>query len=199
VPLKEASILALSFPLSMVQIRHKGAFDRRFTDELAQLADAGHGGRLILNDRVDYAAMFGMGAHVGQDDLPAGAAREVLGGTALLGLSTHNEQQLSAAPDELLDYVALGPVFGTRSKENPDPVVGLENLRAWRGRTSLPLVAIGGISLANAAEVAAAGADYFAVISALWPPPYTLKSFGHEIETWLKLLPPRPGPASKRA
>jgi thiamine-phosphate pyrophosphorylase len=191
IPLRAAVEAALSFPVRYVQIRHKSAFDRDALSRLEECAALAHGGRLILNDRADYARMFGLGLHVGQEDLPPREAREILGPESELGFSTHNEAQLASAPFASLSYVALGPIFGTKSKARPDPEVGLEKLRAWRRLSPLPLVAIGGITLETAPAVLEAGADFVSIISALWPAPYTLETFGHEIETWLKTLQPR--------
>jgi thiamine-phosphate pyrophosphorylase len=102
---------------------------------------------------------------VGQDDLPPEAARAILGPAAIIGLSTHDLDQVHAAASAPVDYVALGPIFATGSKANPDPAVGPALLARARAHTKLPLVAIGGITRANAGEVVAAGADGVAVIS----------------------------------
>jgi thiamine-phosphate pyrophosphorylase len=124
--------------------------------------------RLIMNDRADLclAAEF-HGIHVGQDDLSPEAARAIIGPDRWLGVSTHNPQQLREADLTSADYLAIGPVFATSSKEKPDPVVGLEGVRMARVLTRKPLVAIGGITRANAASVIEAGADSVAVISDL--------------------------------
>jgi thiamine-phosphate pyrophosphorylase len=129
--------------------------------------------QLIMNDRADLclAAEFD-GVHVGQDDLSPDAVREIIGwgnqeNARWLGVSTHNPEQLSEADLTSADYLAIGPVFATSSKENPDPVVGLEGVRRARVLTRKPLVAIGGITRANAASVIEAGADSVAVISDL--------------------------------
>jgi thiamine-phosphate pyrophosphorylase len=124
--------------------------------------------RLIMNDRADLclAADFD-GVHVGREDLLPDAARRVIGADRWLGVSTHNPEQLREAGLTSADYLALGPVFATSSKERPDPVVGLEGLRRARALTHKPLVAIGGITRANAASVIEAGADSVAVISDL--------------------------------
>ncbi|HEV8254626.1 MAG TPA: thiamine phosphate synthase, partial [Vicinamibacteria bacterium] len=111
------------------------------------------------------------GVHVGQDDLDPADARHLLGPDALIGVSTHDPRQLAAAAAAPVDYVAVGPIFPTRSKSAADPVVGLDLLRQARAMTSRPLVAIGGITRARAAEVAAAGADGLAVISDLLAAP----------------------------
>jgi len=124
--------------------------------------------RLIMNDRADLclAAEFD-GVHVGQEDLSPESVRGIIGPERWLGVSTHNPQQLREADLTSADYVAIGPVFATSSKVRPDPVVGLEGVRRARQLTSKPLVAIGGITRANAASVIEAGADSVAVISDL--------------------------------
>jgi thiamine-phosphate pyrophosphorylase len=124
--------------------------------------------RLIMNDRADVclAADF-FGVHVGQDDLSPEAVRAIIGPDRWLGVSTHNLEQLREADLTSADYLAIGPVFATSSKEKPDPVVGLEGVRRARQLTRKPLVAIGGITRANAASVVEAGADSVAVISDL--------------------------------
>jgi thiamine-phosphate pyrophosphorylase len=128
----------------------------------------GNSVRLIMNDRADLclAADFD-GVHVGQEDLSQEAVRKIIGPDRGLGVSTHNPEQLSDADLTSADYLAVGPVFATSSKEKPDPVVGLEGVRRARALTRKPLVAIGGITRANAASVIEAGADSVAVISDL--------------------------------
>jgi thiamine-phosphate pyrophosphorylase len=124
--------------------------------------------RLIMNDRADLclAAEFD-GVHVGQEDLSSEAVRRIIGPERWLGVSTHNLEQVREADLTSADYLAIGPVFATSSKQNPDPVVGLEGVRRARALTRKPLVAIGGITRANAAAVIEAGADSVAVISDL--------------------------------
>jgi len=135
----------------------------------------------IMNDRADLAVLAEWeGVHVGQGDLPVEAVRRVVGPGKIVGVSTHNEGQMGAAleptsqnrdvghPGSLPDYVAVGPVFATGSKANPDPVVGLELVRRARAMTRLPVVAIGGITLGNARSVIEAGADAVAVIGGLF-------------------------------
>jgi thiamine-phosphate pyrophosphorylase len=133
-----------------------------------ELKQVGGSVRLIMNDRADLclAAEFD-GVHVGQDDLSPEGARRVIGPDFWLGVSTHNVEQLKEADASTADYLAIGPVFGTRSKERPDPVVGLDGVRRARQLTRKPLVAIGGITRANALDVIQAGADSVAVISDL--------------------------------
>ena len=124
--------------------------------------------KLIMNDRADLclAAEFD-GVHVGQDDLSPPSVRKIIGPDGWLGFSTHNPQQLQEGDRTSADYLAIGPVFSTSSKDKPDPVVGLEGVRQARELTRKPLVAIGGITRANAAPVIEAGADSVAVISDL--------------------------------
>jgi len=123
------------------------------------------GGIFIVNDRADLARITGAdGVHVGQDDLPVGEARRVLLAGQRVGVSTHTRAQFEEAGATSADYIAFGPIFPTGSKERPDPVVGLDRLREMRGLTRKPLVAIGGITLDNAASVIEAGADSVAVI-----------------------------------
>jgi thiamine-phosphate pyrophosphorylase len=124
--------------------------------------------RLIMNDRADLclAAEFD-GVHLGQEDLSPESVRGMVGPELWLGVSTHNPEQLREADLTSADYLAIGPVFATGSKDKPDPVVGLEGVRRARALTGKPLVAIGGITRANAASVIEAGADSVAVISDL--------------------------------
>jgi thiamine-phosphate pyrophosphorylase len=124
------------------------------------------GSCLIVNDRADIAAMAGAaGVHVGQEDLNPEEARAICGRSRWVGLSTHNMQQVRAATQTSAEYIAVGPIFSTQTKVNPDPVVGLELIRQAREITNKPLVAIGGITLGRYAEVLAAGADCAAVAS----------------------------------
>jgi thiamine-phosphate pyrophosphorylase len=130
------------------------------------------GAMLIINDRVDVALTSGAeGVHLGQYDLSVDEARAILGEGKIIGVSTHSIAQFRAALETSADYIAVGPVYPTITKENPAPVVGLELIREARKLTDRPLVAIGGISHARAPEVIAAGADCVAVISALYPLP----------------------------
>jgi thiamine-phosphate pyrophosphorylase len=132
---------------------------------------------LIINDRVDLClAADADGVHLGQDDLSPAAARKIFdsvkdGKPRVIGFSTHNLAQVIAADTLPIDYIAIGPVFATVSKANPDPVVGLEGVRQARRVTKKPLVAIGGITRENCLEVKAAGADAVAVISDLLESP----------------------------
>ena len=123
---------------------------------------------LIMNDRADLALAADFdGVHVGQDDLSPAAVRAILGPDRWLGVSTHNPEQLAWADKTDANYLAIGPVFATGSKQNPDPVIGLDGVRRARQLTRKPLIAIGGITVERAPEVIAAGANSVAVISAL--------------------------------
>lgn len=132
------------------------------------MVPAPHVPKLIMNDRADLCLIAEFdGVHVGQDDLSPESVRSIIGPERWLGVSTHNPEQLREADLTSADYLAVGPVFSTLSKERPDPVVGLEGVRRARQLTRKPLVAIGGITRANAASVIEAGADSVAVISDL--------------------------------
>ena len=164
----------------LIQLRVKGLSDRRWLAMAgAALAAArASGAYLVVNDRADIARIAGAdGLHVGQEDLTGTDARTVVGPGVLLGVSTHNLDQLAAAATEAVDYLAIGPVFPTRTKDNPDPVVGLEMVRRARAATTRPLVAIGGITRANARSVVEAGADGVAVISDLLDAPDLARAF----------------------
>ena len=156
---------------TFVQLREKKLppIDFYHQAKTALAVAAERGVTVIINDRVDLAlALQARGVHLGQDDLPPNAARKLLGNDAIIGYSTHNVAQAIAAATLPVDYIAIGPIFETGTKANPDPVVGLDGLRAVRKATGdMPLVAIGGITTANARAVIEAGADSVAVISAL--------------------------------
>jgi thiamine-phosphate pyrophosphorylase len=123
----------------------------------------------VVNDRADVAKLLGAALHLGQDDLAPSDARRILPASSIIGFSTHNEQQLRAGDAEPVDYLAIGPIFATGSKQNPDPVVGVDRLRALRALTQKPLVAIGGITRELAPQVFQAGADSVAIIGDLFP------------------------------
>ena len=154
---------------TLVQYRNKNDSARLMLEQASELKQQlGSSARLIMNDRADLclAADFD-GVHVGQDDLYPESVRKIIGPDRWLGVSTHNPEQLRGAGLSSADYLAIGPVFATASKDKPDPVVGLAGVRRARELTRKPLVAIGGITRANAASVIDAGADCIAVISDL--------------------------------
>ena len=165
-PLDVADAL-LSSGVRLIQYRGKADSSRRLFDVCSAMAERVRqaGGTFIVNDRADLARITGAdGVHVGQEDLPVEDARRVLLPGQRVGVSTHTRTQFEEAKATSADYIAFGPIFPTGSKERPDPVVGLERLREMRGLTRRPLVAIGGITLDNAASVIEAGADSVAVI-----------------------------------
>jgi thiamine-phosphate pyrophosphorylase len=154
---------------TLVQYRDKSGSARVTLNQARELKKLlGGAVKLIMNDRADLclAADFD-GVHVGQDDLSPESVRRIIGPDRWLGVSTHNPEQLRQADLTSADYLAIGPVFATSSKQKPDPVVGLDGVRRARQLTRKPLVAIGGITRAKAASVIEAGADAVAVISDL--------------------------------
>jgi thiamine-phosphate pyrophosphorylase len=147
--------------VTLIQYRNKSGNARVMLEQAREL-------KLIMNDRADLCLIAEFdGVHVGQDDLMPESVRSIIGPERWLGVSTHNPEQLQEADRTSADYLAIGPVFSTSSKDRPDPVVGLEGVRRARQMTRKPLVAIGGITRANAASVIEAGADSVAVISDL--------------------------------
>ena len=154
----------------LLQYRNKSASARQYLESSRELAKSlgPLGVSFFVNDRPDVAFSSGAtGVHVGQDDLDVEQTRRVVGREKLIGVSTHNLEQFEAAAASSADYIAVGPVFNTSSKANPDPVVGLDFIRSVRAETDKPIVAIGGISLERAASVIEAGADSVAVISGI--------------------------------
>ena len=159
---------------TLVQLREKHASPLDFYNQAKLALEVAllRGVELIINDRVDIALALGLGVHLGQDDLPPEAARRLLGDEAVIGYSTHSVEQAVAAARLPIDYLAIGPIFATSTKENPSPVIGLAGLQAVRSAIGdIPLVAIGGISTSNVQEALAAGADSVAMISGLWTEP----------------------------
>ncbi|MBI3698765.1 MAG: thiamine phosphate synthase [Acidobacteria bacterium] len=169
----------------VVQYRHKGPYTR---EVFAQAEAIGRilqpaGVRYLINDRADVALMLGAGGvHLGQDDLPPSKVRLMVGSSLWIGFSTHNRAQLRAGDAEPVDYLAIGPVYPTGSKERPDPVVGVEALAALRPLTAKPLIGIGGITRSNARAVLDAGADAVAVIFDL-----LAGDLGARLDEWLQL------------
>jgi thiamine-phosphate pyrophosphorylase len=165
----------LSGGVSLIQYRNKSGDALDILNQACELrrcsragAPTPHMPRLIMNDRADLclAAEFD-GVHLGQDDLAPESARKIIGPDRWLGLSTHNPEQVAEADRTSTDYIAIGPVFKTASKANPDPVIGLAGVRRARELTRKPLVTIGGITRENCRSVVEAGADSVAVISDL--------------------------------
>jgi thiamine-phosphate pyrophosphorylase len=169
------SVLAFSEVLlgagaRILQYRHKEGWTQREFDEARQVAGLAKaaGALFVVNDRADFAKLLNAAVHLGQTDLPPAAARKIVA-EGIIGFSTHNREQLKRGDQEPVDYLALGPIYPTRSKAEPDPVVGLDGLGALRSLTRKPLVAIGGITLANAREVLEAGADAVATVAGILP------------------------------
>lgn len=168
IPEKECARELAGAGVRLLQYRNKKAAARDLLRASRELAEEliPLGVRFFVNDRADVAVLAGAsGVHVGQEDLEAGQARALVGAGKYLGVSTHNLEQFERAAASSADYIAVGPIFATSSKDNPDPVVGTELLRKVRTLTEKPIVAIGGITLERAAEVIEAGADSVAVIS----------------------------------
>ncbi len=157
----------------LVQVRNKAAGARDFLASVEQiLAIAPGGSQVLVNDRVDIAAIAGAaGVHLGQEDLPVDAARRMLGPGRLVGFSTHNFGQAVEADALPVDYIAVGPIFQTSTKKNPDPVVGIAELGRICRAVRKPVVAIGGITIETVGPVIAAGAASVAVIRDLLAAP----------------------------
>ncbi len=156
---------------TIIQLRDKHAAPKEFyeaAEEALKIARK-RNVKIIINDRVDIAlALKADGVHLGQDDLPPEHARKILGDAAIIGFSTHNLEQAAEAANLPVDYLAIGPVFTTRTKENPEKTIGLETVKRVRETIGdFPLVAIGGIRAENFREVLAAGADSLAIIGDL--------------------------------
>jgi thiamine-phosphate pyrophosphorylase len=169
--------------VELLQLRDKRSPSRQVLSLARELRRINRGrAMLIMNDRADLclAADFS-GVHLGQEDLSPPAARRILDQQTIIGCSTHNLEQVREADQSPADYIALGPIFETRSKERPDPVIGVEALRKARRLTSKPLVAIGGITPENCAAVLEAGADSVAVISSLLESPRKTVEQFHQI------------------
>ncbi len=169
-PERECAASLAEAGVRLLQYRNKSAPARRYLESSRELAQmlCPLGVSFIVNDRADVAFLAGAsGVHVGQDDLDVESARRVAGREKLVGISTHNLEQFERAAASSADYIAVGPVYSTSTKANPDPVVGVDFLRRVRTLTEKPIVAIGGITLEQAAAVIEAGANSVAVISGI--------------------------------
>lgn len=176
-----------SAKVGWVQFRHKCPFTRQAYELAAETRRLAReaGTQFVMNDRADIALMVDAdGVHLGQDDLPPAEVRKLVGDRLFIGYSTHNEVQLRAAGAEPVDYLALGPLFRTSSKDNADPVVGVPEWTRLRPLSSKPLVAIGGATRANARQAFAAGADSVAVIS-----DFLAGDWSRSIAEWAALRP----------
>jgi thiamine-phosphate pyrophosphorylase len=169
----------------LIQLREKYAAPRAFyeaAEEALRIARS-HNVRVIINDRVDIAlALKADGVHLGQDDLPPDRARKILGPQVIIGLSTHTPAQAAEAIKLPVDYIAIGPIFATKTKENPDDVVGTTGLTAVREKIGdFPLVAIGGITPENLSRVLEAGADSAAIVRGLLSDPDNISAIMAEL------------------
>ncbi len=168
VPETERAQELVAAGVRLFQYRNKGASARELFESSKKLVSLLSSQRvsLVVNDRPDVAALAGAnGVHVGQQDLGVEEARRVVGTEKLVGVSTHNLEQFERAAASSADYIAVGPIFATGTKSNPDPVVGTEFVRRVRPLTDKPIVAIGGITLQRAPEIIESGADSVAVIT----------------------------------
>jgi thiamine-phosphate pyrophosphorylase len=170
----------------IIQVRNKRGSARELLEQVERiLSFAPRGAEIIVNDRVDVALISGAGGvHLGQDDVPPVEARRILGPDRKIGFSTHNLEQAMRAEKLPVDYVAVGPIFLTATKERPDAVVGLENLSAICQAIRKPVVAIGGIKLENAEDVLKAGATSVAVISDVLSAP----DVASRVQSWIERL-----------
>jgi thiamine-phosphate pyrophosphorylase len=194
-PLTEVLTAAAEAGASLFQYRNKTAsMKEAYVEALALRQAASKAGvRFIVNDRCDLAlAVDADGVHLGQGDLPLDLARKVMGPNKLIGISTHNPDQVRKATAGKPDYLGVGPIFKPYSKQDHDPVVGLEGLRAMRSLTSLPVFAIGGIQIDQVGEVTRFGANGVAVISAIIKAP----DISHAVKSFLAQLPGPASPAS---
>jgi len=194
-PLVEVLTAAAEAGASLFQYRNKTASMKDAYVEAWALRQAAlkAGVLFIVNDRCDLAlAVDADGVHLGQGDLPLDLARKVMGPDKLIGISTHNPDQVREATAGKPDYLGFGPIFKPGSKQDHDPVIGLEGLRAMRRLTSLPVFAIGGIQIDQAGEVMRAGANGVAVISAILKAP----DISHAVKAFLAQMPRPASPAS---
>ncbi|HWE51098.1 MAG TPA: thiamine phosphate synthase [Bryobacteraceae bacterium] len=192
----EAAEALLEGGAEILQYRHKAFWSGEAFARAGQIAELCREARVlfIVNDRADYARLLAKqdsGLHLGQEDLLPTDARTVIGPAPVIGFSTHNIAQMEAANRnpiaDAIDYVAYGPVFGTSTKENPDPTTGLEALGKIRTLTAQPLVAIGGITRENAPHCWRAGADSVALIADLFPNPCTKRLLRERMSEWHQL------------
>jgi len=187
IPETECASQLVDAGVRLLQYRNKAASSRDLLESSKRLSGEllPRGVTFIVNDRSDVAALAGAsGVHVGQEDLSVEETRSVVGADKLVGVSTHNRAQFEQAAASSADYIAVGPIFATSTKSNPDPVVGTEFIRQLRPGTDKPIVAIGGITLERAAQVMRAGADSIAVISDILRAP----NLGERAQQYIEIL-----------
>jgi len=180
----------------LFQYRNKTSSSREFlhASQALCMTVRQRGGTFLVNDRADISRLAGAsGVHLGQDDLSVSAARKIVGNDCLIGLSTHNLSQFETAVESSADYIAVGPIFPTSGKQNPDPVVGVDFIRTVRKLTAKPIVAIGGITLERTREVMEAGADSVAVIGDILKG----KNPADRVRQYLQSIPAAAQPAGK--
>ena len=187
--LVDAAEALLAAGVRLVQLRWKSHWSPEALQEAGSVAALCRNAEaaFVVNDRADIALLLDAGVHVGQDDLPPSAARIVVGTGRFIGFSTHNETQFRAALAEPIDYVALGPIFGTASKLNPDPVVGVPEFERLASMSQLPVVAIGGITRETAPQVWRAGAASIAIVGDLYPEGCSERDIRRRAEEWVTL------------
>lgn len=172
-----------------IQLREKFASPKEFYDDAKAVIEFAHktNAKIIINDRVDIAlALKADGVHLGQDDLPPAKARQILGENAIIGFSTHSIEQAIEAVKLPINYLAIGPVFATTTKENADEIVGIEGVKRVREAIGdFPLVAIGGISAKNVSQVIEFGADSAAVIKSILFPPEKIEENFQTFQSFL--------------
>ena len=173
----------------ILQFRHKEFFSRAAFEDAERIATLcrSAGALFVVNDRADFAMLLDGALHLGQDDLAPGDARRIMPPGRVIGLSTHNAEQLTAGDREAVDYLAIGPIFSTASKQNPDPIVGVSQLSKLRELTRKPLIAIGGITRETAPLVLHTGVDAVAIIGDLYPENLTAASLRARAEEWLAI------------
>ena len=192
-PIASAAEAILEGGARILQLRNKGFFSRDVFEDARRVAELCRKANalFVVNDRADIAMLLDAALHLGQDDLPPADARRIMRPGSIIGFSTHNRQQLETADREPVDYLAIGPIFTTASKENPDPVLGTDRLRELRALTQKPLVAIGGITREKALAVFDAGADAVAIIGDLYPDPLTKATLRARAEQWVAICSSR--------
>jgi thiamine-phosphate pyrophosphorylase len=183
-----AAEVLLDAGVRILQYRHKDDWTQAHFDQAKQLAELCQdaGVLFVLNDRADFARLLKTALHVGQEDLPPVAARQIVS-DEVMGFSTHNAAQLKRGDAEPVEYLSIGPIFATTSKLRPDPVVGIEGLKTLRVLTQKPLCAIGGITVSNVSQAFAAKADSVAVISSIIPEICNRKTLKARTQEWLAL------------
>ncbi len=198
-PVLLATEVLIEAGAKILQYRHKAAWTQAHFDEARSINEICNeaGVLFVLNDRADFAQLLGTALHVGQEDIPPVAARKIIG-DEVMGLSTHSRQQVMRGDEESVEYLSIGPIYATTSKEKPDPVVGLEGLTRLRSFTKKPLCAIGGIQLSNVNDILKAGADSVAVISAVLPEQFDRVELRRRTEEWIATLGSANGSSASR-